>query len=198
MPICIALLGLLCSCGKDLPDVDDVCTQMDDINFMNYCYAHFDANGDGKVSMQEAKAVKSISFSGESIFSLKGIEYFTNIVEIKCLGFDISSIDLTRFTQLKRLYSGLMDNVSLDVSNCKNLEHLCCYYSEFLRTVKLSGCNNLKTIDLFRTKVETIDISECADIVTIREPAVYTSFVLSIVSREGQKYTKVTSMPDCY
>jgi len=39
-----------------LPDKDDVCSAMDDINFMKYCYENFDVNKDGKVSPSEAKA----------------------------------------------------------------------------------------------------------------------------------------------
>ena len=45
----------------ELEEVDDVCTKMDDINFMKYCYDNFDVNKDGKVSMPEANAVKEIS-----------------------------------------------------------------------------------------------------------------------------------------
>ena len=32
-------------------DPDDVCTSMDDLNFMKYCYENFDVNKDGKVSL---------------------------------------------------------------------------------------------------------------------------------------------------
>lgn len=34
----------------DLPDPNDVCSCMDDIIFMQYCYDNFDVNKDGKVS----------------------------------------------------------------------------------------------------------------------------------------------------
>lgn len=37
-----------------LPDPDDVCSAMDDLNFMAYCYENFDVNKDGKVSVTEA------------------------------------------------------------------------------------------------------------------------------------------------
>ena len=30
-----------------LPDPDDVCSAMDDLNFMAYCYENFDVNKDG-------------------------------------------------------------------------------------------------------------------------------------------------------
>ena len=67
--IAAGLVGVSClmSCEKaedtlpKLEAVDDVCTKMDDINFMKYCYDNFDVNKDGKVSMPEANAVKTIS-----------------------------------------------------------------------------------------------------------------------------------------
>ena len=46
----------------DLPDPNDVCSCMDDIIFMQYCYDNFDVNKDGKVSKIEASAVANIVF----------------------------------------------------------------------------------------------------------------------------------------
>ena len=67
--IAAGLIGVNClmSCEKaedtlpKLEAVDDVCTKMDDINFMKCCYDYFDVNNDGKVSMSEANAVRTIS-----------------------------------------------------------------------------------------------------------------------------------------
>ena len=56
----------------EMSDPDDVCTAMDDIEFMKYCYEHFDVNKDGKVSPVEAQAVTTIGF-GNSTTSISGI-----------------------------------------------------------------------------------------------------------------------------
>lgn len=101
----VALLGVvLTACdGKDdelgenkkplpelpaLPDPEDVCTAMDDIHFMAYCYRTFDVNNDGKVSVSEANAVMKIDLSDfaekAEIVSLKGIEYFVNLQSLVC------------------------------------------------------------------------------------------------------------------
>ena len=37
-----------------LPEVDDVCSQMDDPSFKAFCLKNFDADSDGKISMAEA------------------------------------------------------------------------------------------------------------------------------------------------
>ena len=41
--------------------MEDICTQMDDINFRNFCYENFDTDNDGKVSIAEADVVSQIN-----------------------------------------------------------------------------------------------------------------------------------------
>ena len=61
---------------SSLADPDDICTAMDDVKFMEYCYQNFDVNKDGKVSPVEAKSVRSIDISDLKVYSIKGVEYF--------------------------------------------------------------------------------------------------------------------------
>ena len=105
---------LLSSCTKEnngidtpteeLKEVEDVCTQMDDINFMNFCYTYFDVNKDGKVSMTEANAVREIFVSEENIKSLIGIEYFTNLTRLQCNSNNLTSLDVSKCINLTELY----------------------------------------------------------------------------------------------
>ena len=95
--LCLSILGMvLTGCSKNddedngknegklpdlpaLPDPDDVCSAMDDLNFMSYCYDKVDVNKDGKVSVNEANAVKEMKMSGLNIKNLIGIERFPNL-----------------------------------------------------------------------------------------------------------------------
>ena len=100
---------LLSSCTKEnngieLKEVEDVCTQMDDINFMNFCYTNFDVNKDGKVSMIEANAVREIFVADKNIKSLIGIEYFTNLTELDCTYNELTSLDVSKCINLTELY----------------------------------------------------------------------------------------------
>ena len=105
--VAMSLLFTACEDGNDdyikLKEVDDVCTMMDDLNFMAYCYEEFDVNKDGKVSMSEAAAATTISRPNgyKGIKSIKGIEYFIN-VSVLDLVFDSYAMDLD-FTPLKKL-----------------------------------------------------------------------------------------------
>lgn len=89
------MLGmLLTGCSKDddnetpglppLPDPDDVCSCMDDVVFMKYCYENFDANKDGKVARNEANAVTKIDLTDADVKTLTGIGYFPNLEIIIC------------------------------------------------------------------------------------------------------------------
>lgn len=92
----VLLLGLIMSmgCSKEddasegglpfLPDPNDIGSCMDDIVFMKYCYEHFDANKDRKISKKEAETVTEIDLTGLDVKTLTGIEYFANLEILNC------------------------------------------------------------------------------------------------------------------
>ena len=134
----VAFCCLFVSCHKEdsLKEVDDVCTKIEDPNFMKYCYDNFDVNKDGKVSMQEAAAVKIISCSNRRITSLKGIEYFHTITDLDCINNNLSSLDISKNTQLTGLDCSGNDLRSLNLS--KNS----------LLTILYCNNNNLTSLDI--------------------------------------------------
>ena len=79
-----------------LEKVDDVCTKMDDIEFMAYCYENFDVNNDTKVFMTEANAVRSIFCTNARTFA--GIEYFSNLESF--LASSVEAVDLRTIPDL--------------------------------------------------------------------------------------------------
>lgn len=131
----ISAIIILTGCSKNegnegddlpaLPDPSDVCSAMDDIVFMTYCYENFDANKDGKVSVQEAESVRYISISS-NIYSLKGIERFPNIETLE--GTINTSADygsVLRYNKrLKRLNIYGVRLATLDLSQHQELENV--------------------------------------------------------------------------
>lgn len=96
----IAIVG--CETGN--PDIiDDICIEMDDISFMRYCYDNFDVNHDGKVSLEEANAVKYIDISSSKLTSLKGIEYFPNLIKLDCSNNQLTFLDVSNNEELVTL-----------------------------------------------------------------------------------------------
>lgn len=126
---------LLMSCEKDgglpsLPDPDDVCSAMDDLTFMKYCYDNFDVNGDKKVSLSEANAARKIDVKSKEIKSLKGIQYFTNLTFLNCSGNSLEVLDVSKNTELTEFFCHSNALTSLDVSNNKKLKYLDCRYNK--------------------------------------------------------------------
>ena len=111
-----------------LEAVEDVCTKMDDLNFMAYCYENFDVNGDAKVSMSEASAVTVIECNSASSFS--GIEYFSGLETFKSssvtsveFGYNVnlSSVDCSgsSLTTVDLRYNSLLADITF--SYCRDL-----------------------------------------------------------------------------
>ena len=169
---------LLSSCTKEnngidtpteeLKEVEDVCTQMDDINFMNFCYTNFDVNKDGKVSMIEANAVSYMSmYKHATIKSLKGIEYFQNLTTLVCAYHNLTSLDVSSLVNLEELYCENNDLKSLNISNLKNLTALSCGNND-LTSINISGANKLQQLSCYNNKLTSLDISESADLFTLK------------------------------
>ena len=150
---------ILCNCSKEndgnsgslppLPDPDDVCSAMDNINFMTFCYEKFDANKDGKVSVREAEAVREIDFDKGLSGSLKGIERFPNLEILDCYSYHFGSGGYYSFSFAE-----------LDLR-----------YNRMLKILRLYNCTNLVTLDLSRnTMLEEIEVYECNALNILRLP----------------------------
>lgn len=132
--VAMSLLFTACEDGNDdfikLKEVDDVCTMMDDLELMEFCYEEFDVNKDGKVSMEEAAAVREFDTWTYYISSIKGIEYFPNIEVLDITFAYLTECNLMNNKKLKSISLGLakpyvMSNVSdLNFSKFTNLSYV--------------------------------------------------------------------------
>ena len=156
-------LGLLLvvSCQKEnaVKQVDDVCSVMDDIVFIQYCYDRFDANHDGKVSMEEAGYVHEIRVPYYHIYSLKGIEYFTQLKFLECTAIDIKSIDLSKNKELVELICTSCNLENLDLSHNLKLKSLNCADNR-LSFLDVSKNTQLLSISCRYNKLTSIDVSK--------------------------------------
>ena len=141
-----------------LEAVEDVCTKMDDLNFMAYCYENFDVNGDAKVSMSEASAVTVIECNSASSFS--GIEYFSGLETFKSssvtsveFGYNVnlSSVDCSgsSLTTVDLRYNSLLADITF--SYCRDLVKILLADDAPLESIEyddFNGCTILQTISL--------------------------------------------------
>ena len=143
-----------------------------DANFKTYLVANFDTNGDGEISTAEAKQVTTINVNTDNIYSLDGIEYFTNLTQLACKGTSewdsnsnsfiskgsLTKIDLSKNTQLLVLDCGYNQLTQLNLSNNTLLTDLFCLYNQ-LTELNLSNNTQLLVLDCGYNQLTQLDLS---------------------------------------
>ena len=72
--------------------------------FRQLVWDNYDKNHNGGFSSDEAALVTKLDLDGLGITNLKGIEYFTSLIELRCNENMLTSLDLSKNTALKVLY----------------------------------------------------------------------------------------------
>jgi len=141
-----------------MTDKNDVCTAMDDINFMKYCYDNFDVNKDGKVSSIEAKAVTRIDLHNMQINSIKGIEYFSNLKYLYVNGNNFTSPNpIYHLSELEEVY--IYGNLSeLNLGHNKKIKILVC--SGTFTSLDVSQNTTLIKLKCYSTKLTNLNVSK--------------------------------------
>ena len=87
------------------PAPTDYCEKLEDVEFMRYCYENFDINGDKILSESEANAIRAVNIdSKQSIYSVKGIEYFVNLESFQAYNaIALRTLDLSKNTNLRTI-----------------------------------------------------------------------------------------------
>ena len=119
--------------------------QTPDINGNVTTYNSIDTNGDGEIQVSEAALIKYLYLSPTSITSLEGITSFTNLVNLKCSGLQLISLNLSGLINLKFLTCNNNQITSLNVSGLINLETLNCSFNQ-LPSLNVNGLTNLQKL----------------------------------------------------
>ncbi|MDR3251280.1 MAG: hypothetical protein LBT42_06415 [Tannerella sp.] len=103
----VILFSFVCSLTLLFTDCTDkdskVFVELPDANFKSYILENFDANKDGKLSLQEAKLIKEIDCSGREIEVLDGIEKFENLESLDCKDNQLEELELRYNKKLNKL-----------------------------------------------------------------------------------------------
>ena len=116
-----------------------------DKNFRDYV-RRFDTDRNGNLSKVELDNVKKISINNQSISSLRGIEYFTNLTDLYCYENKLTSLDVSKNTKLEYFDCSYNKLTSLDVDKNINLKTLVCYENELTR-LDVSKNTKLETLN---------------------------------------------------
>ena len=154
-----------------------------DAMFRAYCKEQtaWDIDGDGCLSTAEAAAVTKINVYGKSIRSMRGLEWFTGLTELYCMGNRLTALDISKNTILTELDCWGNRLTSLDVSGCVALTELWCSGNLLtaldvskntaltelhcgdnrFTTLDISNNTALTDLDCFLNKLTSLDVSRC-------------------------------------
>ena len=131
----------------------------DDV-FRNYVMSEdIDWDQDRMLDEDEIYYVTKIDVHSMKIKSLKGIEYFTELTWLSCRSNELTELDITKNTKLKRLFCWENQLTTLDVSKCPNLEYLECAYNQ-LTAIDVSKNPKLIRFNTEGNRLTSIDVSK--------------------------------------
>ena len=119
---------------------------VEDNAFSQYLINNFDTNHDGKIQISEAAAVENIDCNSLGIASLKGIENFANLKELRCQTNNLSTLDLT---------------------GNKNLEVRWAFDNANLSSINVKGLAGLKYLHAYKTSLASIDVGDCVSLLEL-------------------------------
>lgn len=132
-------------------------TNFPDANFRSYVLASFDSNGDEKLDDEEIANVKYIYAPSKTISNLKGIEYFTELLELNCDNNQLTSLDVSKNTKLVKLICSKNALTSLNTSHNPLLKKLD-IYSNKITSIDVSQNTELETLYIGRNPIETLNV----------------------------------------
>ena len=112
--------------GADVPDSwYGQWITVPDESFAEYLLTMFDTDEDDHLSVGEAEAIKTVNVAGYGdVSSLTGIEYMTSMTQLYCNSNLLTSIDVSKNTELKALVCANNNLTTLDISKNTKLTTL--------------------------------------------------------------------------
>ena len=152
-------------------------TNFPDSNFRAYVKEKIDTDKNNSLSLSERDSVQEIVCNDRGIESLKGIEHFSRLKQLKCYNNNLTTLDLSRNTQLTKLQCqknqltslNLRENTQLQELRCGNnnlgsldisqndLQYFYCSNNQ-LTSLNLTNHTSLKDVDCSNNKLTTLEI----------------------------------------
>ena len=137
--------------------IDD--TNFPDNDFREYVRNNFDKDKDDVLSDGEIAAVTIISVTNPSTTSLKGIEYFTNLESLRAGGLNLTTLDLSKNTELTFIDCSNTKLTSLDTSHNEKLRTLTCNETPTLTSLNVRGNTELRFLYCKRNALTDLDLT---------------------------------------
>lgn len=144
----------------------------------------YDLDGDGYVSIQEARNVTELDVSGMSLTSMKFIQYFTELERLDCSRNSLSSFDVSKNVKLKELILNMPfgsngDFMELDFSANEALEIIECH-AVFAKSIDLTHNHQLRKLHATFCFFDNLDLSGCEKLESLSLERVHFSQPISL------------------
>ena len=157
--LCCMVLTLLPTAALADGDVAINETNFPDNDFRQYVKGEFDKDGNESLSAAEIGAVQDISVTNPSTTSLKGIEYFTNLEHLHARGLNLTTLDLSKNTELTLIDCSETKLTTLDTSHNKELRILTCNENPSLTSLNVSRNTELKHLYCSKNALADLDLT---------------------------------------
>lgn len=127
-----------------------------DDSFRNYIKT-YKAGGRDVLTVEEQRKVETIEVEGKNISSLRGIEAFPNLTELKCGNNSIQKLDLRQNPKLKTLKCNKNQLTQLDLRKNPDIDYLNCSENQ-LKQLDVSHLKDLVTLDCSHNDLEQLDV----------------------------------------
>ena len=127
-----------------------------DPNFRNYIKT-YKAGGRDVLTVEEQRKVETIEVEGKNISSLRGIEAFPNLTELKCGNNSIQKLDLRQNPELEKLICNKNQLTQLDLSKNPNIYFLNCSWNQ-LEQLDVSHLKDLVMLNCSHNDLEQLDV----------------------------------------
>lgn len=144
--------------------------------------AKIDANGDGKITIEEAETVTALDVSGAAeipettktttkatkstdltLTTLEDIKHFENITTLDCSNNELTEVDLSTNTLLIDLNCSNNSIAAISISSHTAMENFDCSHNE-LTELDLGSNASLATVDCSNNKITDLDVTDLTNL----------------------------------
>jgi predicted Zn-dependent protease len=129
----------------------------------------------------------NIDAAYSNIKSVKGIEYLTGITELDLNENELTNLDVSKNTQLTKLWCASNQLTNLDISNNTQLTHLICG-SNLLKSLNVSKNTQLIFLRCFNNQLTSLDLSKNTQLTSLM------CFDNQLTNLDLSKNTQLTSL----
>ncbi|WP_159780566.1 leucine-rich repeat domain-containing protein, partial [Flavobacterium sp. 9AF] len=122
-------------------------------------YNSIDTNNNGEIEESEAELITVLNIYESNIYDLTGIEYFSNLITLRCKNIQITNLDLTQLANLYFLDCSDNQLSTLNITQNSNLKYLYCYDNQ-LSDLNISQNLNLVFLQCSGNQLSSLNLSQ--------------------------------------